>query len=184
MDEIKIKNIFAAVFDKKVLDSIIPLLVYYKINVLGTEGTVKYLKAKGVKARSVVFGFDFDGRVKSLDRKNFIAILADKNNKKHMAELKRAKVSPVDAVIVDLYKPDKKNFPETMDIGGQTLIRAAVKNFENVVVCFNKKSIADFEWELKKNKGFVDLKFRRNLAVKALKFIAARCRLEANILKA
>ncbi|MEX2027910.1 MAG: hypothetical protein WD988_00230 [Candidatus Curtissbacteria bacterium] len=182
MDEIKVNNAFAAVFDKKNLNGLAVLFKYYGVNVLGTAGTAKYLKAKGIKARSVVAGFDFDGRVKSLDRKNFVAILADKGNKKHMAELKKLKVPPIDAVIVDLYRPDRKNFPETMDIGGQALIRAAVKNYRSVAVAFDAKSMDDLEWELKKNKGEISLKFRENQAKKALKFIATRCALEARLM--
>ncbi len=181
MDKIQVKNIFAAVFDKKALDEIVPVFRNHKIKVLGTEGTVKYLKTKNVLAKSAVSGFDFDGRVKSLDRKNFAAILADRSKTGHLAEIKKMKAGLVDAVIVDLYKTSKKDFPETMDIGGQALIRAAIKNYQNVAVAYDAKSIADLAWELKVNKGSTELKFRKKQAQKGLKFIADRCRLEANL---
>ncbi len=180
MDKIKIKNVFVAVFDKKVLDSLVPLFKYHKINCVGTQGTVKYLKTKGVGARSVVSGFDFDGRVKSLDKKNFVSILADKANPKHLKELKKLKILPTDAVIVDLYKPTKKGFPESMDIGGQALIRAAIKNFDNVAVAFDKKSIDDLAWELKQSKGETGIKFRHKQAKAGLKFVSSRTRLESS----
>ena len=89
MDKILIKTAFMAVFEKKNLDSMVPVLKNFKIKVLGTEGTVKYLKAKGVIAKSAVSGFDFDGRVKSLDRLVFARILADRTKKKHLDELSR-----------------------------------------------------------------------------------------------
>ena len=181
MDNIQIKVAFIAVFEKKNLDSLIPVLKNLKIKVLGTEGTVKYLKSKGVVAKSVVSGFDFDGRVKSLDRKNFAAILADSSKKEHLTQLSKMGIKPIDAVIVDLYKPNKKGFPESMDIGGQALIRAAVKNFKNVAVAFDKKSIEDLGWELKTNKGGTNLLFRKKQAGKALRFIAQRALFEVRL---
>ena len=178
MDKIEVKNIFAAVFEKRVLDPLLEVLDPKGVKFWGTEGTVKYLKSKGFVARSVVSGFDFDGRVKSLDRINFAAILADKSTPKHLEELKRLNMLAIDVVIVDLYKPDSKNFPETMDIGGQALIRAAVKNYKNVAVAFDKKSIFDLTLELNKNSGSTTLAFRKNQSFGALKFIASRCLLE------
>lgn len=175
------KSAFIAVYDKKNLDNLIPVLKNFKVKVMGTEGTVKYLKTKGVVAKSAVTGFDFDGRVKSLDRKNFAAILADSSKKNHLSQLAKMQVRPVNAVIVDLYKPERKGFPESMDIGGQALIRAAVKNFKNVAVAYDAKSINDLAWELKTNKGETNLAFRIKQAGKALKFIASRSVLEVRL---
>ncbi len=177
MDKILVKNAFAAVFEKKNLNSVLPVL--FRAKFLGTTGTIAYIKSKGYLGRSVVGGFDFDGRVKSLDRKNFAAILADKSNPKHLKELKKLGFAPIDLVIVDLYKPDRSNFPETMDIGGQALIRAAIKNYKNVAVVFDAKSIVELAAELKKNSGVTTLAFRKKQAKKALNFIAGRCKLEA-----
>jgi phosphoribosylaminoimidazolecarboxamide formyltransferase/IMP cyclohydrolase len=179
MDNIPVKNIFAAVYDKSNLDKLAVILRYYKVNVLGTVGTAKYLKAKGVNARPAVPGFDFDGRVKSIDYKNFAAILADSSKKNHLTQLSKLGIKPIQVVVVDLYKPEKKGFPESMDIGGQALIRAAVKNYKNVAVAFDAKSIADLEWELTKNKGTTSVAYRKRAAVKALKFIVARGKLES-----
>lgn len=181
MDKIQIKTAFVAVFDKKSVDKLATFLKYYKVNVLGTKGTADYLKKKGVSAKSVVTGFDFDGRVKSLDRKNFAGILADSSKKNHLVQLAKLGVKPINAVVVDLYKPEKRGFPESMDIGGQTLVRAACKNFASVAVAFDAKSIADLEWELTQNKGTTTLSFRKKQAGKALKFIASRTKLEAEM---
>ena len=167
MNNIPVKNIFAAVFEKSVLDQLLTVLDKKSVKFWGTEGTVKYLKGKGFDATSVVFGFDFDGRVKSLDRAIFARILTDRTKKNHLLELKRITYGviarsiatkqsidrhvefdstrddrdwePFDLVIVDLYKPDKNNFPESMDIGGQALIRAAIKNFQNVALAFDEE---------------------------------------------
>ena len=238
MDKIPVNNVFAAVFDKSVLDPLLAVLDKKSVRFWGTEGTVKYLKSRGFSAHSVVRGFDFDGRVKSLDRVNFIRILADRTKKSHMIALRKelsysssgAKRSrevassilsfpcppeagpplaekresrtgsriysamrsssfglrvykygmtnsvwePFDLVIVDLYAPDKKNFPESMDIGGQALIRAAVKNYKNVAVAFDARNINEVASEIKKNNGSTTLSFRKKQAKFALKFIADR----------
>lgn len=181
MDKIKVENIFAAVFDKKILDPLLEVLDRQAVKFWGTEGTVKYLKSKGFRAFSVVRGFDFDGRVKSIDKKVFAAILADRSKKQHLEELGKLAAEPFDLVVVDLYKPDAKNFPESMDIGGQALIRAACKNYQNVALAFDKKSIDDLTIELNRTVGFTSLAFRNKQAKKAAKFIADRCKLESDL---
>lgn len=180
MDRIRIKTVFVAVFDKSVLDSLLPILVENKVKVVGTKGTVDYLKLRGVDAENVVDGYEYDGRVKSLGRSNFVAILADKNKPEHLAALKEENVGPIDAVIVDLYKPNKNEFPETMDIGGQALIRAAIKNFTNVAVAFDRESIDKLAEELIQHDGQTRLSFRKNMAKAAAKHIAQRTKLEAD----
>lgn len=201
MDELKIRIIFAAVSDKSILDPFLKTLDPKSVKFWGTQGTVDYLKSKGFDATSVVYGFDFDGRVKSLDRAIFARILADRTKGKHLEELKKLLLSghsrpdresdprfreddkeaqPLDAVIVDLYPLDKNNFPESMDIGGQALIRAAIKNYKNVAVAFDGQSIKDIASELKTNSGSTTLNFRKTQAQKAAKFIAQRISLEAN----
>src|SRR3990167_10070027 len=93
--KIIVNNIFAAIFEKSVLDPLLGVFDKKAVRFWGTEGTVKYLKSKGFSAESVVRGFDFDGRVKSLDRLIFARILADRGEKKHLAELKKlAKITP------------------------------------------------------------------------------------------
>lgn len=183
MNKLMVKSVFAAVSEKSILDPLLSVLDKKTAKFWGTEGTVKYLKSKGFSAASVETGFDFDGRVKSLDKKVFAAILADRSKKSHMDELKKLQVDPFDLVIVDLYPLNQKNFPESMDIGGQALIRAAIKNYKNVVVAFDKKSINDLVNELKENSQSTTLNFRKTQARKAAKFIAERSRLESILAK-
>lgn len=179
MDKIDIKNIFAAVFEKSGLDPILTVLPRGRVKFWATERTCEYLNKKGFRAESVVSGFDFDGRVKTLDRGVFVRILADRTNPKHLDELKRLKLTPIDLVVVDLYAPDPKIFPESMDIGGQALIRAAVKNYKNVALAFDNKSVFDLAGELSRNHCATLLAFRKQQAKLALEFIAARCEQEA-----
>lgn len=188
MNNIEVINIFAAVFDKKSLDPLLDaILVFsslkpgFEVSFWGTYGTMDYVGEKGFRAESVIRGFDFDGRVKSLDRANFVRILADSAKQNHLDELKREGLEPFDLVVVDLYAPDPKIFPESMDIGGQALIRAAIKNFKNVALAFDKQSIDDLVAELKINGGSTTLVFRKRQAKAAAKFIAGRTKLEAEM---
>lgn len=181
IDKLQVKNIFAAVFEKKVLDELLDLLNKNEVKFWGTAGTVDYVRSKGFKAESVIRGFEYDGRVKSLDRSNFVRILADSSNTAHLSELKKEGLGPIDLVIVDLYAPNEKTFPESMDIGGQALIRAAIKNYKNVAVAFDEDSIGELVLELKENNGSTTLEFRKTQAKKASKFIAERTKLEVDL---
>ena len=218
MDEIKIKNIFAAVSDKSILDPLLgsdlpkglTLSKTFKngVHFWGTEGTVKYLKSQGFSAHSVVVGFDFDGRVKTLDKSVFVRILADRTKQRHLSELrsviarspsislratKQSKkrslrfarddrdAAPFDLVIVELYQTDPNSFPESMDIGGQALIRAAIKNYQNVALAFDEKSLSDLVRHMRANQGSTMLSFRINQAKAAAEFIATRCKMEARL---
>ena len=190
--KIKIKNVLIAVSVKSSIDGVLPVLKEYGVRIWATEGTAKNINSKGTKATSIVSGFDFDGRVKSLDKLILARVLADKTKESHLEELKKLSVSspshpeldsgsaePFDAVVVELYKLDEKNFPESMDIGGMTLIRAAIKNYHNVALAFDAVSIKDLASVLSKNGGSTTLSFRKEQAKKASRFIARRCKLEA-----
>ncbi len=181
MNNIEVINIFAAVFEKSVLDGVLEMLDKHRTKFWGTEGTIKYVREKGFEGESVVKGFDFSGRVKSLDRANFVRILADKNNPDHLQELKKEGLEPFDLVIVDLYAPDESIFPESMDIGGQTLIRSAVKNYQSVALAYDEQSIEELVLELNKNAVMTSLEFRKRQAKKAAEFIAKRTKLEAEM---
>lgn len=182
MDQIEVKNILAAVFGKKVLNPLLDVLVLPQVCFWATEGTAKYLIEKGFSAKSVVSGFDFDGRLKTISREIFARILADKSKETHMAELAKIQTTPFDAVIVSLYEPDRSSFPESMDIGGQTMIRAAIKNYQNVALAFDQASIKELAEQMSANQGSTLLAFRKKQAKKAADFIAKRCKLEAELL--
>jgi len=195
IDKLQVKNIFAAVFEK---DSLGKLLAYFAnspissskpglepqnghVRFWGTDRTIEYIKSKGFVGDSVIRGFEYGGRVKSLVRANFVRLLADKNDPEHLAELKKEGLEPIDLLIVDLYAPDESIFPESMDIGGQSLIRSAIKNFNSVALAFDTESIDDLISELKENGGSTRLEFRKAQAKKASRFIAQRCVREADL---
>lgn len=180
-DKLQVTNIFVAVFEKTALDGLLDSVDKNSSKFWGTSGTIEYIKSKGFNGESVVRGFEYSGRVKSLDRSNFVRILADRSNDNHVEELKKEGFEQVDLVVVDLYAPDPETFPESMDIGGQALIRAAIKNYQNVALAFDKSSIASLVDHLLENKGSTTLKFRKAQAKKAAGFIAERTKLEAEL---
>lgn len=196
MDLIKVKNILIAVSNKSVIDGLLPILEQNGAKIWATEGTAKYIREKGLEAQSIVSGFDFDGRVKTLDRLILARVLADRSKPKHLEELNKLGAGqgpallqsrpvlvsePFDAVVVELYKLDGTNFPETMDIGGVTLIRAAIKNFENVALAYDEESIKELTDELNAQQGSALLSFRKEQAKKATKFIAERTKQESEL---
>ncbi|HLA04007.1 MAG TPA: hypothetical protein VJ065_02100 [Patescibacteria group bacterium] len=181
MDNIKVKNILIAVSNKERIDKLLPLIKSDKI--WATEGTAKYIKLKIETVNPVALGFDFDGRLKTISRELFARILADRGQASHMAELEKMGVEPIDLVVVDLYKPDSGNFPESMDIGGQALIRAAIKNYKYVTLAFDAESIKELVEHLKANQGRSLLEFRKTQAKKAAKFVAERSKLEAELIQ-
>lgn len=115
--------------------------------ILSTGGTHKALADAGVKVTGVsdVTGFPecLDGRVKTLHPKIHAGILAMRSNPEHMASLKELGVDAIDLVAINLY-PFKQTIAkegvelaeaiENIDIGGPTMIRAAAKNYQDVVV--------------------------------------------------
>ena len=133
------KNALVSVFDKTNLDLISKFLIKKKYTIYSTGGSSKYLKninvphveiSKYTKQKEIL-----SGRVKP-SPKIFGGILAA-NNRDHQKELKKEKIINFDLIIVNLYpfedtvkKTKKANkIIEMIDIGGHSLIRAAVKNY-------------------------------------------------------
>lgn len=117
------------------------------IEIVSTGGTYKKLKEEGVKAIEISeltkFPECLDGRVKTLHPKVHAGILAIRNNKNHMKQLKELKINTIDFVIVNLYpfketilKDNVKRAEviENIDIGGPTMLRSAAKNYQDVTV--------------------------------------------------
>jgi len=115
------------------------------------------------------------GRVKTLHPKVFGGILCRRDNEQDRDEIARYEIPPVDLVIVDLYPfeetlatgADESEVLEKIDIGGISLIRAAAKNFRDVVVV-PSASQYDFLIELlQKKQGITSIEERKYLAAQA-----------------
>jgi phosphoribosylaminoimidazolecarboxamide formyltransferase/IMP cyclohydrolase len=175
----KIKNALISVSDKTELKSILKILKKYNINIISSGGTFKFIKDQGYSCTEVskYTGFDemLDGRLKTLHPKIHAGILHDRNNKKHQAEMKKQNFPPIDLIVVNFYPFQKvvmnsKNpnqIIENIDIGGPTMVRAAAKNYKNVLIITTKDDYKELVSEINKRNGKTSLKFREIMSSKA-----------------
>jgi phosphoribosylaminoimidazolecarboxamide formyltransferase/IMP cyclohydrolase len=150
------------------------------VEIVSTGGTARVLRAAGIPCREVsdLTGAPeiLDGRVKTLHPRIHGAILSLPQKESHVATLEREKIEAIDMVVVNLYPFEKvvaaegstlADALEEIDIGGVTLLRAAAKNFANVLII---SSPEQYDWVLgllRENDLDVPEEARRRLAVKA-----------------
>ena len=141
-----IKNALISVFHKDGLDKIAQKLSQLGVRIFSTGGTQKFIEDKGLSVKKVEdltsYPSILSGRVKTLHPKVFGGILARREEKNDQLQLAEYDIPEFDLVIVDLYPfektivstTDKQDIIEKIDIGGISLIRAAAKNYKDVVI--------------------------------------------------
>lgn len=159
----KIKTALISVFHKDGLEEMLQLLNNYGVQFLSTGGTKTFIESLGYKCDSVenLTGYPsiLGGRVKTLHPKVFGGILNRRNNENDKAQIAEYEIPEIDLVVVDLYPFEatvasgapEADIIEKIDIGGISLIRAAAKNFNDVVIVASKNQYAPFCEILKKN---------------------------------
>lgn len=179
-----IKRALISVYDKSGLLELAQFLASKGVEIISTGGTYKYMKDNNIPAVEIskITGFDeiLDGRVKTLHPVIHAGILARRDSQKHMDTLKEKNITPIDMVVVNLYpffnKVDSDiTFDEKVefiDIGGPTMIRAAAKNFKDVVVLTDVDDYARVIRDLEEN-GEVDFNTRKKLAGKVFNLMSA-----------
>jgi phosphoribosylaminoimidazolecarboxamide formyltransferase/IMP cyclohydrolase len=148
-------------------------------HILSTGGTAAVLKKKNVPFTEVsdVTGFPemLDGRVKTLHPIIHAGILARRDSKTHLKTLKDHHIQRIDFVVCNLYPFEEtirkhrvgiRDVIENIDIGGPTLIRAAAKNYTDVVVVTDPAQYPEVLAALSSKKG-ISLTHRQRLAVQA-----------------
>ena len=175
----KIKTALISVSDKTDLSIVLETLKQYKVKIISSGGTYISIKKLGYSCTEVssYTGFKemLDGRVKTLHPKIHAGILHDRANKKHSTEMNKRNFPSIDLIIVNFYPFQKiinssntnKKIIENIDIGGPTMVRAAAKNFNNVLIVTNKNDYPDLVNEIKKNNGNTTLNFREYMSSKA-----------------
>jgi phosphoribosylaminoimidazolecarboxamide formyltransferase / IMP cyclohydrolase len=145
-DTKKIKTALISVYHKKNLDDIIYRLNGLDVQIISTGGTKDFIESLGVPVASVesLTGYPsiLGGRVKTLHPKIFGGILSRRENEDDVSQLVEYGIAEIDLVIVDLYPfedtlasgASMSDIIEKIDIGGISLIRAAAKNFKDVVI--------------------------------------------------
>ncbi len=179
---IRIRRALLSVSDKTGLETFAQGLTTLQVELLASGGTAELLKKNGLNVTEIseytgqpeLLG----GRVKTLHPKIHAGILARRDDPGHLEELKRQHIEPIDLVVVNLYPFEAKVSQKTpateamewVDIGGETLIRAAAKNFSAVGVLVDPGDYPRILDELRTSKGLSEAT-SRSLAEKAFQHV-------------
>ncbi len=178
-ESVQIKNALISVYYKDNLEPIIHELNRLGVNIYSTGGTETFIRNLGVNVIPVEdltsYPSILGGRVKTLHPKIFGGILARRNFAPDEQHLAQYEIPEIDLVIVDLYpfeetvmsNAEEDEIIEKIDIGGISLIRAAAKNFKDVVIVASKKDYSVLEDLLKTQGGTTTIDQRRSFAHKA-----------------
>ena len=174
-----IATAFISVWHKDSLEEIVQALDKLEIKIYSTGGTAGFIEKMNVAVTRVedLTGYPsiFGGRVKTLHPKIFGGILARRDKNEDAEELEKFGITPIDLVVVDLYPfgetvaagATREEIIEKIDIGGISLIRAAAKNFSDVVIIPSVKHYPDLMDILSHRNGETDLQERGRLAGEA-----------------
>ena len=174
-----IRRALISVYDKNLILDIANELVNLGVEILSTGGTQHYLTDHNIPVTAVedVTGYPsiFGGRVKTLHPKVMGGILYRREEAGDLEEREKYEIPGIDLVIVDLYPfeeyvakgASEEEIIEKIDIGGITLIRAAAKNFRDVIIVPGKDSYADLLELLRTKKGVSSIEDRRRFAARA-----------------
>ena len=171
----KIRSALVSVYYKDGLEPIVRELTRLGVTIYSTGGTQKFIEANGGTVERVedLTGYPsiLDGRVKTLHPKVFGGILARRESD-HLDQLQQYDIPELDLVIVDLYPfeetvantADEASIIEKIDIGGISLIRAAAKNFRDVLCVSSKNDYAPLLEILRDRDGATTLAERKAFA--------------------
>lgn len=176
---IKIKSALISVYYKDNLEPVIKKLNSLGVKIYSTGGTKNFIEDQGVKVTAVedLTGYPsiLGGRVKTLHPKVFGGILSRREQSTDLENLKEYEIPEIDLVIVDLYPfeetvksgAEESEVIEKIDIGGISLIRAAAKNYRDVLVVSSREQYAELLEILEKGEGEVEIETRKAFATRA-----------------
>jgi len=168
-----------SVFYKDNLEPIIKILAALGVEFVSTGGTQEFIEKLGFAVTPVeqLTGYPsiFGGRVKTLHPAVFGGILLRRETQEDVLQAQEYKIAPIDLVIVDLYpfeetvalKGKEEEIVEKIDIGGIALIRAAAKNFNDVLVISSRDQHGELLNLLKEKKGISELTDRKRFGALA-----------------
>ncbi|MBP6870660.1 MAG: bifunctional phosphoribosylaminoimidazolecarboxamide formyltransferase/IMP cyclohydrolase [Bacteroidales bacterium] len=174
--EKKIRSALISVYYKTGLEDILHELRRNGVTIYSTGGTYDFITGLGIPAITVesltAYPSIFGGRVKTLHPKVFGGILHRRENEEDVKQAKNYNIPPIDLVVVDLYPfretvartTDEDEIIEKIDIGGISLIRAAAKNYEDVLIISSVNQYPDLLKILKDQDGVTTLEERRRFA--------------------
>ncbi len=166
-------------YHKDNLEPIIARLNELGVSILSTGGTQDFIQQQGVEVTAVEdvteYPSIFGGRVKTLHPKVFGGILHRRDNEADLTEKKKFAIPSIDLVIVDLYPfeetvasgAEEQAIIEKIDIGGISLIRAAAKNFKDVLIVSSRNQYTDLLELLQNKHGETSISDRKRFAAHA-----------------
>ena len=174
-----ISSALISVFSKNGLEPIVKKLKDQGVTIYSTGGTQKFINDLGIEVVAVEAVTDYPsilgGRVKTLHPKVFGGILNRQDNDSDVREMDSFNIPQIDLVIVDLYPFEKtvasgashQDIIEKIDIGGISLIRAAAKNFKDVMCVSSVDDYSEFLELLSENNGAMTYEDRQRFAAKS-----------------
>lgn len=172
------KRVLISVFDKAGSEKLASFLQDIGWEIISSSGTARYLQEAGIEVTEIsdLTGFPhmLGGRVKTLHPAVFGGILARRNLQEDLDDVDRFEIPLIDMVVCNLYPFEKtarrgsslEDLIENIDIGGVTLIRAAAKNYQQVVILTDPEDYPNVMQEIE-TEGNVTTTTRQNLALKA-----------------
>jgi phosphoribosylaminoimidazolecarboxamide formyltransferase/IMP cyclohydrolase len=179
----KINSALISVFYKDGLEPIVRLLHKHGVTIYSTGGTQQFIEQLGlpcVPVESVTnYPSILGGRVKTLHPKVFGGILGRRSVQQDLDEMKSFDIPEIDLVIVDLYPfeetvaqtSEEKLIIEKIDIGGPSMIRAAAKNFSDLLVIASREDYPAACQLLETQNSSTTLEQRRQFAAKAFDIV-------------
>lgn len=179
----KIQSALISVFYKDGLEPLVKELSRLGITIYSTGGTQKFIEDLGIGCVPVesltTYPSILGGRVKTLHPAVFGGILGRRDVKQDLKEMQEYKIPEIDLVIVDLYPfeetlrntSEEKLIIEKIDIGGPSMIRAAAKNFRDLVVIAAKDDYAGLVELLQTQNGETSTEQRKAFAAKAFEVV-------------
>ena len=175
----QIKTALISVFHKDGLEELLAQLNSQGVKFLSTGGTQQFIESLGYECQTVesvtTYPSILGGRVKTLHPKVFGGILGRRDNEGDREQMQQYEIPEIDLVIVDLYPFEdtvasgaaEQDIIEKMDSGGISLIRAAAKNFNDVVIVPSKAEYAMLLNILREKGAVTSLAERKAFAEKA-----------------
>jgi len=175
----KINSALISVFYKDNLAPIVKLLSEQGVKLYSTGGTQTFIEQLGVEVMAVesLTGYPsiLGGRVKTLHPKVFGGILYRREEDQDLSQVSEFEIPSIDLVLVDLYPFEEtvacgageEAIIEKIDIGGISLIRAAAKNYQDVLIVSSREQYGTLEQLLREKQGFTDLSDRKRFAWQA-----------------
>lgn len=175
----KISSALISVYHKDHLESIVRRLHELGVTLYATGGTQDFIEGLKLPVVAVENVTDYPsilgGRVKTLHPKIFGGILSRRENSSDITEMEEYRIPEIDLVVVDLYPfestvasgSDEESIIEKIDIGGISLIRAAAKNFKDVLIIPSVDQYSFLLNILEKQEGRTSLEDRKQMALQA-----------------